>query len=169
MATIKTDPIRPWFNAVEELGEFIGIRFGQVSPGQSEPEWMFLRHVDFDGIGGFAELLRQRGANLPRLPQIKHPRNPSWVPLLRALPKFLKPRRRVQWRPMKRETQVNGSSQPPKAVAWYVFNEATTTQIRRACRNKAFTINSFLLKHLTKAIRPFLEDESSDVPWMIPV
>ena len=31
------------------------------------------------------------------------------------------------------------------------------------------TVNSFLLKHLTKAIRPYLADQSSIVPWMIPV
>lgn len=30
-------------------------------------------------------------------------------------------------------------------------------------------MNSFLLKHLTKAIRPFLNDQSSVLPWMVPV
>ena len=42
-------------------------------------------------------------------------------------------------------------------------------QMRRVCRKAGVTINSFLLKNLTKAIRPFLEDQSSMVPWMIPV
>jgi hypothetical protein len=49
-----SDPISPWFIAAEQLGEFIGIRFGRVPPGQTEPEWFFLRHTDFDGIGGLA-------------------------------------------------------------------------------------------------------------------
>src|ERR1043165_2317609 len=61
MCTITTDPIAPWFIAAEELGEFIGIRFGRVPPEGTEPEWMFLRHTDFDGIGGVAALLRARG------------------------------------------------------------------------------------------------------------
>ena len=42
-------------------------------------------------------------------------------------------------------------------------------QVRQACRKTGVTVNSFLLKHLTKAIRPYLEDQSSMVPWMIPV
>lgn len=171
MTAKKTDPISPWFNACEELGEFIGIRFGRVPPGTSEPSWSYLRHIDFDGIGGFAELLRRNGAELPRLPQIKHPSNPSWGHFLRFAPKLLRPRHKVKWRPMERGPAAThtGEPQPPRAVAWYIFDEASTTQIRRACRKKCYTINSFLLKHLTKAIRPFLADESSVVPWMVPV
>ncbi len=169
MATEKNDPISPWFHAAEDLGEYIGIRFGRIVADEQKPDWIFLRHTDFDGIGGFAELLRRGGAELPRLPQIKHPCPPSWLPLLRSLPKFLKPRYRVKWREHRLASAPSTATQPPSAVAWHVFDEHLTTQIRRACRKNAFTVNSFLLKHLTKAIRPFLEDESSRIPWMIPV
>lgn len=165
----KSDPVSPWFNVCEDLGEYIGIRFGRIAPGASDPEWHFLRHIDFDGIGGFAELLRQRGANLPRLPHIKHPSNPSWIPFLKMIPKFLRPRARVQWQSLERDNAASTAPQPPQAVAWHVFDETTTTQIRRVCRKNSFTINSFLLKHLTKAIRPYLEDEAAVVPWMVPV
>ncbi|HZR18344.1 MAG TPA: hypothetical protein VFE51_13710 [Verrucomicrobiae bacterium] len=170
MGNFATDPISPWFHIAEEEGEFIGIRFGRLPPGSNEPEWKFLRHIDFDGVGGFGELLRRSGADLPRLPQIKHPAPPSRLALVKSLPKFLKPRRRVQWSPLERGAQVPSSKlQPPLAVAWHIFDEAETTQIRRVCRKNGFTVNSFLLKHLTKAIRPSLKDESSVVPWMIPV
>jgi hypothetical protein len=163
------DPIASWFIAAEQLGEFVGIRFGRVGRGMTEPEWMFLSHTEFDGIGGLAELLRRRGAQLERLPQIRYPLSPSWSCILRALPSYMKPRRPVKWRPLKRGAVTSTSSQPPVAVAWHVFEEGATTQVRRVCRKAGYTINSFLLKHLTKAIRPFLEDESSVVPWMVPV
>ena len=169
MVEKKTDPVSPWFNACEDLGEYIGIRFGRIAPGTSVPEWFFLRHIDYDGIGGFAKLLRERGANLPRLPQLKHPASPSWLPLVNMLPRFLKPRQKVRWQSLECDPEVGKTPQPPRAVAWHIFDETSTTQIRRACRKNSFTINSFLLKHLTKAIRPFLEDESSVVPWMVPV
>lgn len=170
MAAEAGDPIQSWFIAAEELGEYIGIRFGHAAPDAKSPEWIFLRHTDFDGIGGFAELLRQRGVELPRLAQIRYPSSPSWLWLVKNIPKYLKPRRRVKWRPMERGIQItSNSSTPPPAVAWYLFDEGSTTQVRRACRKVGVTINSFLLKHLTKAVRPFLEDESSVVPWMIPV
>jgi hypothetical protein len=169
MSAKQSDPIGPWFIAAEQLGEYVGIRFGRLASGTSEPEWTFLRHIDFDGIGGFAELLRRRGATLDRLPQIKHPAAPSWLPFVRAMPKLLKPRRRVEWRRLESGPVVTTGDGPPPAVAWHIFEEGSTSQIRRVCRKNRLTVNSFLLKHLTKAIRPFLEDESSVVPWMVPV
>ena len=165
----EIDPIAPWFLALEELGEYIGIRFGRVPPGTDRPEWIFLRHAEYDGIGGFAEILRKRGAELCRLPHMKYPSDPSLSWLLRTLPKYLTPRRRVKWRELSQGPAFDTKSGPPPSVAWHVFDETTTTLIRRACRRSGFTVNSFLLKHLTKAIRPFLEDQSSVVPWMIPV
>jgi hypothetical protein len=170
MSKNATDPISPWFHICEELDEYIGIRFGHVTAGVLEPEWMFVRHLDFDGIGGFAEILRRRGAVIPQLPQIKHPAPPTRLWLLRALPKFLKPRRKVQWGRLERGSVHSSSrTEPPAAVAWHVFDEPTTTRIKRVCRKNGVTVNSFLLKHLTKAIRPFLKHHSSVVPWMVPI
>lgn len=165
----ESDPISSWFVAAEELGEFIGIRFGQLRPGQSEPEWTFLRHAEVDGIGGLALILRRRGAELPRLAQMRHPTPPSLLHGLRTWPKYLAPRHRLQWRPVEGGTRAGSRSEPPPAVAWHVFDEAATLQLRRLCRRLGITVNSFLLKHLTKAIRPALADESAVVPWMIPV
>jgi hypothetical protein len=169
MSQKVVDTINQWFFAGEELGEYIGIRFGHIPPGATEPEWIFLRHTDFDGIGGLADLLRRKGAKLGRLPQIRYPGEPSVISLLKMVPKFLQPRQRVKWRPLEQGPPIKGGPQPPPAVAWHVFDESATLQIRRVCRMAGVTVNSFLLKHLTKAIRPFLEDQSSTAPWMIPV
>jgi hypothetical protein len=169
MSKKTTDAIKSWFVAGQEVGEYIGIRFGRVAPGATQPEWIFLPHTDFDGIGGLAEILRRRGANLERLPQIRYPVGPSVSPLLKALPNYLKPRRRINWAVNGSGAPSQDSSSPPSAVAWHLFDESETNQMRRACRKVGVTVNSFLLKHLTKAVRPFLEDQSSGVPWMIPV
>jgi len=169
MAEEAFDPIKSWFVAAEELGEYIGIRFGRVAPGASQPEWIFLRHTDFDGIGGFANLLRQRGASLGKLAHQKHPSNPSWLPLIKSLPKMMKGRYPLKWALPTGASAPTTKTQPPPAVAWRIFDDRETTQIRRSCRKGWFTVNSFLLKHLSKAIRPFLKDESSMIPWMVPV
>ena len=169
MSQKTTDAISSWFIAGEEVGEYIGIRFGRVAPAATDPEWFFLRHTDYDGIGGLAELLRRKGAAVDRLPQIKYPLASSRLLLLRALRRYLAPRRQVHWGPLERGPASPQNAQPPAAVAWHLFDETTTTQVRRVCRKSGVTVNSFLLKHLTKAIRPFLADQSSVVPWMIPV
>ncbi len=163
------DPIAPWFAAAEALGEFIGIRFGRIAPGKSEPEWIYFRHAEFDGIGGFAEILRSRNASPGPLPQIKHPAEPSLVPLLKMLPKFMLPHQRVKWKPLTGSRMASTATQPPPAAAWHVFDEATTAQIREAGKKAGASVNTFLLQHLTTAIRPDLADPSASVPWMIPV
>lgn len=163
------DPIAPWFVAAESLGEFIGIRFGRIAPRSNRPEWIFLRHADYDGIGGFAKILREKGVALESLPQIKHGAPPSIGPLLKMLPKFLLPHQRVGWKPFADKTARSSSATPPPAVAWHIFDEPTTLQIRQVSRQAGITLNTLLLKHLTTAIRPFLRDELAAVPWMIPI
>jgi hypothetical protein len=169
MTRQATDPISAWFVAAQELGEFVGIRFGRIPPGADEPEWIFLPHTDFDGIGGLAEIFRRRGVKVDRLPQLRHPLAPSWVSLVRALPKYFGPRRGIKWGAVERGAANGDWAHPPTAVAWHVFDEEVTTRIRQVCRKAEFTVNSFLLQHLTKAIRPSLEDPASAVSWMIPV
>ena len=163
------DPIKPWFESAEAEGEYIGIRFGRLQSNHDKPEWIFLSHSEVDGIGGFADILRKRGATLDRLPQLKHPSPPSKLAVLQTIPKFLSPRQKVKWAELEGPTAKGTNSTVPSAVAWQVFTEEETTLIRRSCRKAFFTVNSFLLKHLTKAIRPCLQDQSSTVPWMIPV
>lgn len=163
------DPIRAWFLSLQETGEFIGIRFGRIPPGASQPEWTYLPHSDVDGIGGFAQILRQRGVDLPRLPQIKQPSPPSAWTILRHLAKFIRPRRRLKWRRIEGPSEAGDSASAPKAVAWHTFDESQTTQIRRVCRQASITVNSFLLKHLARAIGPCLEEPAATIPWMVPV
>jgi NRPS condensation-like uncharacterized protein len=165
-----TDAFNLWFSAAEELGEYIGIRFGRLAPLTATPEWFFLPHSEYDGIGGLAELLRRRDAQLDSLMQLKHPHPDSWLPFFRAVPRYLKPRKRLEWAFSHSGPRIsNDDTLRPTAVAWHVFEESATTQIRRVCRKAGVTVNSFLLKHLTKAIRPYLKDQSSVVPWVVPV
>src|SRR3990170_875035 len=115
MSKEKTDVIKLWFLAAEELGEYIGMRFARLAPGATEPEWMFPRHADFDGVGWFAENLRQRGAVLERLPTIRHPADSPRFPLWGALPTYLKPRRRLKGRSLGRGPATSKCSGPPPA------------------------------------------------------
>src|SRR5687768_9767314 len=94
----SSDPIRPWFEALESMGEFVGIRFGHIKPGSDKVEWYFLSHIDVDGIGGFAKLLRERGADIRDLPRITHPAPLSWASFIRSIPQLLGPRRRLKWK-----------------------------------------------------------------------
>jgi len=147
----------------------VGIRFGRVAPGASEPEWIYHKHINVDGIGGFAQIFRDRGVELCDLPQIKYPSGPSSLAILQSLPKFVRPKKRLKWVKLDGEPKPSTNTDAPTTVAWHIFNEEETTRMRRVCRKSGVTVNSFLVKHLTKAIRPFLEDQAAVVPWMLPV
>lgn len=163
------DPIKPWFEALESMDEFIGIRFGQVNQDTNTVDWKFLPHTDFDGIGAFAHLLREGGAEVNDLPKITHPAPLSWWAFLRTLPQMLGPRRRLELKPIDRGTKVEKANQPAPAVSWHVFNEEETAKIRRIARSAQVTVNSFLIKYLDRAVRPYLTDPSQAIPWMVPV
>lgn len=163
------DPIKPWFQASEDLGDFVGIRFGRLASGMSEPEWFYRSHADYDGIGGFADILRGRGARLGPLPEIPHPVEPSWRYFLESVPAYLQPRERVVWRERFPHTHPSVSTSPPEAVAWRIFSEEESSTIRRNCHSAGVTVNSYLLKRLSDAIFPSLAEGSDFLPWMIPV
>ncbi len=167
---IAKDPVEPWFETLEDMGEFIGIRFGRLNPDGELLEWVFRPHKVYDGIGAFAEIFRERGVMLEQLPRITHPAPVSWLPLIRATPKFVGPRTPLVWGAIEQGEPSRGPEVgPPKAVAWHLFTLEQTAAMRRACRTLGVTVNSFLMKHLDKAIRPSLSDPSEAIPWMIPV
>lgn len=164
----KSDPIRPWFVAAEELDDFIGIRFGRIPPSETEPEWFYRSHADFDGIGGLADILRGRGARVEGLPTIPHPVEPSVKYLLRSVPDYFQPRERVSWKG-RFPVAPSRPDRPPAAVAWKVFDEDFSTEIRRRCHAAGITVNSFLLRHICSALFPSMDDGDRTIPWMIPV
>lgn len=171
MTKSKYTSLRKWFQAGAEIGEYIGIRYGHLRPGASEPEWIYYPHTEYDGIGAWAEIMRSRGVDLKNLPHIKY--YPAYSPVVSALkhwPKYFLPRRPLALKPQEHATKdFMAQYGPPKAIAWHVFDEFTTYRLRQDSRLLGLTVNTFLLHCLTKAIRPIFADESIAVPWMIPV
>jgi hypothetical protein len=166
----KYGAIRKWFVAAESVGEFIGIRFGHLAPGASQPDWQFYPHKDYDGIGAFAEILRKRGAELCQLPQIKYyPAFSAVVSALKHWPRYFAPKKPLLWKPLERDGSSSDPLRPPEALAWHAFDENITQRMRLESRKNGFTVNTFLLKSLTEGLRPFLQDHHANVPWMVPV
>lgn len=167
------DAVSIWFDALEELGEYIGIRYGVLTPGKKEIDWVYRSHKDYDGIGAFAEILREDGLVVHDLPQITHPAKPSLVRTLALASRASMPRRRVDWsEDFKRLADARPEEtepEPSTCIAWHLFDANQTKEILRATRQIDVTVNSFLLRLLDKAIRPDIADRSQRVPWMIPV
>ena len=161
------NPASQWFQASEASGDFIGIRYGRKSTHSEEVEWGFISHCDCDGIGGFARILRKSDAEIQNLPETNHPNRKIIVPLwslCRKNPRTSTVAMREDWALSKQH-----GTGPSRAVAWHLFTEEETDQIRQNCRRKKVTVNSFLLKQLDQAVRPDIKKPAAAIPWMIPV
>lgn len=158
-----------WFSAAEATGDFMGIRYGRKPNASNEVEWSFVSHIECDGIGGFARLLRQNGAELSKLPETRHPNRhiikPLWNLMFQKSPSA-EHATREDWT----LTETDGKiASPSKAVEWHLFTEEETAQIRQKCRQMKTTVNSYLLKHLDQAVRPNIKRPNLAITWMIPV
>lgn len=166
----ERDPIQPWFEALEAMGEYSGIRFGRVDETTGEVEWIDMSHKYYDGLGGFAKILRDRQCGIGSLPRIPHLVKESWWPFVKNTAVMLLPRKRLGI-----DTGENSSGDSldygsaPKAFAWHVFSEDETSLLRKASRVLQISVNSLLLRHLDRTIRSDIEDPSALVNWMVPV
>lgn len=156
-----------WFRASEETGDFMGIRYGRVPHQGGEIEWSFVSHCDCDGIGGFARLLRERGAEIEKLPETKN----LCREVIRPLWRLWRDNRADGNCADRRDWKGSHPKQPgaSESVAWHLFSDEETQSIREKCRKARVTVNSYLLKHLDHAIRPEIRRPHAKIPWMIPV
>lgn len=141
----------------------MGIRFGRVLDRTGEVEWFFVSHVDCDGIGGFARILRERGIETGKLPEAKYPCRGVIAPLWNL------------WRDSRKASDcavrddwlllcAGGDS-----VGWHLFTMEETRRIVARCRGMGVTVNSFLLKHLDEAVRPEIRRREARIRWLVPV
>lgn len=141
----------------------MGIRYGRVLHDSGEVEWHFVSHIDCDGIGGFARLLRERGVETGKLPKTKHSFRGVIAPLWNL------------WRDSRKagECAVRGDWLVPsgatESLAWHLFTVEETSEMVTLCREMGVTVNSFLLKHLDEAVRPGIRKPEARIRWLIPV
>ncbi|HEY3762050.1 MAG TPA: hypothetical protein VGN23_09915 [Verrucomicrobiae bacterium] len=170
MSDTGYDPMKSWFLALEDTGEFIGMRLGRIPPGKSEPEWIYVPHSECDGFAVIKRLFAERGGTVGELGQARHPAKPSAKSFFRLMKMQFQPRQRLHWKDISPNKGKGDPRQPPTAVAWHVFEEDQTLRIRQYCNAAGGTVNSFLMRHLTDTVTPSLvEGKTAPVPWMIPV
>jgi len=144
----------------------MGIRYGRVPQGSREVEWHIVSHIDCDGIGGFARLLRARGVEMEKLPETKYPCRGVIAPLWNLWRDSRKEKKRAvqaDW------LEVGGGTSIHEALYCHLFTVEETLEIVNRCRESGVSVNSFLLKHLDHAIRPGIANPKARTRWLVPV
>lgn len=161
-----------WFRASEGTGDFMGIRFGRIAEGavEAEVEWQYVPHIECDGVGAFGRLLRERGLEVGELPKTQHASRGVIGPLWRAwrASRAHKKVKHEQWA-TREDWDAAENSGPPDSIAWHLFSESETAKILATCKRQQLTVNSELLWHLDRAVRPDIRQPQKQIPWMIPV
>jgi len=162
------DILGEWFEAMESLGEDISIRFGRVDERGDAPVWEPLPHARFDGVGGFAQLLRQHGhAELRTLPQLKEGLTPRVFQVLRAWARHLFVRKPTfRWPAL---SAPGRSGALPSAIASRIFDEEESRRVLVSAKSLGITVNTFLLDRVTRVVRRHLEKKPAEIAWMVPI
>lgn len=168
---MRTDWVGEVFSAMRDCGEDISIIYGEktATAAGAEPRWVELPHDRFDGIGGLATLLRERGYSVGPLPQLRDDR----FSLLRALRGLLAVAptlrlRRRKWWQFDGDREVSFLAVRDR-LAWWLFTEEETQRITSAAKAARVTVNTYLLYHLDSVIASQLTIPGSRRRWMVPV
>ncbi len=160
-----------WFEILEGMGEYVGMRAARRTPETIEPAWQFCSHTGYDGLGWFASLVRrEQGDASIAIPRMNETTRPSWFSQAGALLRLVvrKPQQAAMW------VGWNGDWQAPAAgtkaggaTATHVFSTDDTRRVAAVAAAKSVSINSLLLAALGRASAPQLQ--SGPALWMVPV
>jgi hypothetical protein len=160
-----------WFEILEEMGEFVGMRAGHRAPGATEPAWQFCSHTGYDGLGWFVTLIRQQQADASiAIPRMTETKRPSWFSQTGALLRLMarKPQQAATWAGWNGDWQAPpGGAAAGSATATHVFDVSGTRRLADVAAAKGVSVNSLLLAALGRAGAAQLQ--SGPALWMIPV
>jgi hypothetical protein len=156
-----------WFDTLEKMGESFQFRLGRYRPDMKKPDWFFLPHQHFDGLGGLAHLLRTTQRTELEIPILTQNDRPStlakWLAALRLLC-----RRPVRPRPWRLPQAGTNPSKEP-ALAWTLLSAADTLALRASARSRGVSLNAWLLWGLAESCLGHLAPGRKGTAWIVPI
>jgi hypothetical protein len=167
----ERDPIDEWFSVLESLGECCRIRVGRYLAGTAEPEWFFLPHQRYDGLGALARVQAQafgQALELPRSSESAPGRLARWVAALRCV--FRRRPELLEWRDVNASWRPDPSSRSsPTSAAWIAFTDVETSLVRKQARERGLSMNAWLLWALARSGLPLLLPGRGKLEWLVPL
>jgi hypothetical protein len=161
-----------WFKLDEEVSkEFVGIRFAKAAPGKRDVSWTYVSHIDFDGMGALAHLVKQDEQQRDvALPTLRDAYNPGWLAAAGAQLRFFlrKFRPSANWKSLDPSWREPARSLPAgTAVATGMLDVERTQCFSEKARALGVSTNSLLLSALVRASRPYVG--RGPALWRVPV
>ncbi len=155
------------FRLFQKLGFDTSIVFGHHINGRTEERE--ISHIEYDGMNGLTEQLRQTGTltdqSFPQVPLRK--RGFLLFTLIRRFFQYFRilwqfSRKSQEWRVEPRKVAV------PFTV-WKFFTPEETEASRQAAKAAGVSLNSHLLFHLNETVKPRMAPSKHPSTWIVPV
>ena len=162
------EPAVASFLVAEELGEVMLMRYGRLREEDGPVEWDYVPHVLFDGLGGFAHMLRRYEGHEIGLVNGRETTPPTFTKKLAAVRAAMRREKQsphrapVPWKHYDR-TVISGI---PKAVGWAVLSEEESKLLGA---RHATSMNSRVLWALDRVASTLLSGPHKTRLWMMPV
>jgi len=161
----KTDWLGKWYDIYEEMGD-CGQSAYAVEDGHNTPEFLFLPHQHYDGLGGLCHLIQDRSGLEIELPTMKGQEDSSLIKVFRALLHNLILHRTIRPKWIVPRSEERGKKQNPTLLR---FTKEETAQIINAAKTRNISVNSFLLHICDSVVSEILWDKKYARWWVVPV
>ena len=157
------------FALLEDDGECIAIRFGEVSQG--DVRWYVRSHARYDGIGGLVDVLRSaNGHILGDMPELSGAaRPPCSLDAGRRLAELWhQPAARWNQLPRSGARQLVVHGRRP-AYAWTVLDSGRARALQASRKAVKASVGGYLLSCLNAGLTPLLSHDDGPALWVVPV
>lgn len=160
--------------SILKTGSYLEPLWWRVPEPPAGAEMLAQRHAEFDGVGWFAHLIREKyGVLIEKLPVMPgaRPSPPLWrliLPALRCAKAVWLAPSAARWK----NFDTDASIQPgeiPSCKAWRVLSREETEQVLRRASKERVSLNALGLWAMNQALQESLIPGSGPMLWSIPV
>ena len=160
------DWVDVYFSIQKELGLDIGFRFGHCTRDQPTT-WQALSHDQFDGVGGFAHILRKDGWPVKTLPKSRESGPPSRLSMVLPMIRYVIGKRKVtevKWKEEHEENKIGTIDAFSKGLTL-----GETKRVLTKAKASGVTVNTLLLESINKIVNSHLQQQEKANIWVVPV
>lgn len=152
------------YSVAEELGEDIDIVIFKFDKKSEKFNFFKRKHSEYDGLSAMADILKENGAKVKKLPMQSIGKEPSFLKSVQLMRQFLSfnGKTTAKWKE-NIDFEIVGKS---KGFCFCYFDKNQTKDI---LAKKRTSLSSFLIYSLDKASLDFFIDEDGLRKWILPL
>lgn len=176
MTPVNGDWVGHWFRLMQDRGFEMINRYGCVTgPTDDDVEWHLLPHWEFDGVGAFVHLLRQKGID-PSIPTLPPRRRGSgwglrWLTMIRGIISYLKvvPIHAALWKRLEVVAGLRREAGQTGLCVYRILSPEETRRLIERARALNVSVHSHLHWSVAETVKGELQEGTGPHLWMVPV